>query len=263
MIPSVYDTSLMYTEKCLTGSSTSLDVPRAVVCLQTVDTMYTCHKTLSDMEEQTSKEFDCKEVKCIENGTCLTFNGAILSRDHCNNNITPEESIEKLNMLDINNESAADFVAERARGAYITTICRPDVTYSFSAASQITNHEVKDLKALNKEIYLMIKTNFQVLRLVLPDLDSIFMAILVDSDFATNSDSSSQLGFILTLIVHDRANIIHYCSIKSKRVTRSMLAAKHFAIVHGFDVSSTIRLVLNDMLDRVIPIRVYTDLRRL
>ena len=62
---------------------------------------------------------------------------------------------------------------------------------------------------------------------------------------------------------HGRANVLHYGSLKSKRITRSVLAAELFAMVHGFDVSSTIRLAFNAMLDRVIPLHVYTDSRSL
>ena len=62
---------------------------------------------------------------------------------------------------------------------------------------------------------------------------------------------------------HGYANIIHYGSHKSKRVTRSVLAAELFATVDGFDISSTISLALNDMLGRIIELHVYKDSRRL
>lgn len=264
MMPSVYDTCLMYTKNCLANSSRSLGVPRGVVCLQTDDTMHTCDKAFSDMEEQTSKDFDCKAAKFVKNGTSIKFNGAIISCDHCSYTITQTEHIENLNPLDINNGSAADFVAERARGAYIAAVCRPDVTYAFSVASQIAQPEVKDSKILNKATDLMIQTKTQKLRFVPLDLNSIFMAVFADAGFATNRDSSSQLGFIITSKdAHDSANIIHYGSIKSKCVTRSVLADELFAMVHGLDVSPTIRLMLNDTLDHVIPLRVYTDSRSL
>lgn len=54
-------------------------------------------------------------------------------------------------------------------------------------------------------------------------------------------------------------NIIQYGSVTSKRTTRSALAAELYAMVHGFDVASTIRWALNDMLDYIIPLHVYTD----
>lgn len=78
---SVYDTCLMYTEKCIPCSSRSLGVQRVFVCLQMNDTMYTCIKAISDMKKNTSKKFDFKIAKFVKNGTNLKFNSATISRD--------------------------------------------------------------------------------------------------------------------------------------------------------------------------------------
>lgn len=56
-----------------------------------------------------------------------------------------------------------------------------------------------------------------------------------------------------------KANIVHYGSTKLKFITRSVLAAELFALVHWFDVSSTIRLAVNDLFDIIIPLHIYTD----
>lgn len=264
MTPSVYTTCLKYTKKFLAKSSQSHGVPRSVACLRTYDTMYMCKKAFSDTKEQTSKNFNCKEAKLVKNYTSLKFNGAIISQDNRNYTIAQAEHIKKLNTLGISNASAADFVAERALGAYIAAVCRSDVTYGFSAASQITIPEVKDFKVLKKAIDSTIKTKARKLLFLLLDLDSIFMAVFVNAGFATDSDSSPQPRSILTLFgARDRANIIYYSSIKFKGVTESVLPAEIFATVHRFDVSSTTRLVIKNMLDRVIPLCVYTDARSL
>lgn len=54
------------------------------------------------------------------------------------------------------------------------------------------------------------------------------------------------------------ANIIYYSSLRTKRVTRSVLASELFSMGHGFDISSIIGLTLNAMLDDVKPLQVYT-----
>ncbi len=59
------------------------------------------------------------------------------------------------------------------------------------------------------------------------------------------------------------ANIIHYASLKSKRVTRSVLAAELYAMVHGFDNGSILQVSLSEMFGRVLPLRLYTDSRSL
>lgn len=70
------------------------------------------------------------------------------------------------------------------------------------------------------------------------DLDSLNMAVFVDEGFTSNPESSSQLGFLITLVDKNiNFNIIQYGSLESRRVTRSVLATELLAIVHGFDIS--------------------------
>lgn len=53
------------------------------------------------------------------------------------------------------------------------------------------------------------------------------MELFVDAGVSTSLDSSSQLGFIVTIMEkHNRANIIHYGSLKYKRVAGNVLASK-------------------------------------
>lgn len=58
-------------------------------------------------------------------------------------------------------------------------------------------------------------------------------------------------------------NIIHYGSTKEKRVTRSVPAAELFAMVQGFDVSTTIKLEINGVIGSNVPLQIYTDSRSL
>lgn len=117
---------------------------------------------------------------------------------------------------------------------------------------------------LQKVIELIIKTKDQRLHFVLFDFDFLVMADFVDAGFATSPDSSSYLRFTITLMdTQNHFNIVHYGSIKSKRITRRVLAAELFSTVHGFDTSSRNGFTLKDILDRFIPVRVYTDSRSL
>ena len=226
--------------------------------------MYACNKAFTIQEESRSKEFECKPAKFLKDGETLKFNGATISQHGRSYSITQPDHIKTLKVLDVENATTADFVAERARGAYIAAVCRPDATYAFSVSSQITKPERTDFKNLNNAISSLLNSIEKGLNFVPPDLDSIVMAVFVDAGFGANLDSSSQLGFIITLMDKDaNANVVHYGSLKSKRVTRSVLAAELFAMVHGFDISSTIRLTFNSMLDQVIPLHVYTDSRSL
>lgn len=88
------------------------------------------------------------------------------------------------------------------------------------------------------------------------------MFVFVHAGFAPNSDSSFQLGFVITLMYkHSNAKIVHYCSWKSKHMTRSVLACALFTIVYSFGILSMIRLTLKTMVGCVISLHVYTDSR--
>ena len=69
--------------------------------------------------------------------------------------------------------------------------------------------------------------------------------MFVDSLFTNNSDISSQLRFIIIIANETstkefkftiKGNIIHYTSVKSKRVTRSVLALEIYRIAVGVDI---------------------------
>ncbi len=87
------------------------------------------------------------------------------------------------------------------------------------------------------------------------------LAVFIDASFAGNPNMSSQLGFFTVLIDCDNnANIIHWGSVKSKRITRSVLAAELYAMVHCFDQSTVLHTTLQDIFWSTHPI---ADLYRL
>ena len=56
-----------------------------------------------------------------------------------------------------------------------------------------------------------------------------------------------------------KANIIHWSSVKCKRVTRSVLASELYGTVHGFDISVAIKTIVDKILQTTIPLVVATD----
>ena len=206
-------------------------------CHKTDETAYICNEALSKLEEKTRKEFDTKEAKMLTEGNPVKFNGAVICRNGNRKTLSQPEKISKLNELDVTTVPKTQYVSERARGAYISAVCRPDTSYAFSIASMIQEPNEKYIKNLNKAIASMRSSAQIGLRFLPLHLDSLCIAVFVDAGFEANPDSSSQLGFIVTLMYkHGYANIIHYGSLKSKRVTRSVLAAELFAMVYGFDI---------------------------
>jgi hypothetical protein len=73
--------------------------------------------------------------------------------------------------------------------------------------------------------------------------------VFTDSSFANNHDFTSQIGFVIVLAdKHNKANIIHWSSIKCKGVTRSVLASKLYGMAHGFDIRATFKSTLEKIL---------------
>jgi len=81
-----------------------------------------------------------------------------------------------------------------------------------------------------------------------------------DSSFANNDDFTSQLGYVIALAdQYNNANIIHWQSIKSRRVTRSVLASELYALSLGFDTAATLKATTQQIAARDIPLTLCVD----
>ena len=75
---------------------------------------------------------------------------------------------------------------------------------------------------------------------------------------------SLQIGYIICFANGtSKANIIHWSSIKCKRVTRSILAAKLYGMAYGFDIEAVIKTTLRKMLQTTIPLTLCTNSKSL
>ena len=105
------------------------------------------------------------------------------------------------------------------------------------------------------------------LTFVKTDVKTLRIIAFTDSSFANNKDLSSQIGYVIVLAdAQNNANIIHWQSIKCRRVTRSVLASELYALSLGFDVAATIKSTLDQMFfstAQAIPFTVCIDSRSL
>lgn len=262
--PSIYDPCLLYTKGFMAIRPGKESTARGLACIQTDDTVYVGNAKFFEIENKLKERFDSKEIEVLSHNHEIKFNGAIVRQQGNAITISQAKHIEKMNLLDPSHFTKEQFVTERARGAYIAAVCRPDCSYAFSKLSQATEPDEKDVKDLNNAIKACKDYHKSGLRFVPLDTSTIELSVFIDAGFATNKDLSSQLGYVIILMDGKRnSNIVHYGSIKSRRVTRSVLAAELFAMTHGFDVASTIRLTVNDVFGRVIPMKFYTDSKSL
>lgn len=156
------------------------------------------------------------------------------------------------------------YVAQRARGAYIASISQPEASFDLSFAAQTTEPTADDIKRLNGRIQWQIDNSKRGLKFIKLDQKTMKLLVFTDASFANNNDLSSQIGYVIALAdATSKANIIHWSSIKCKRVTRSVLASELYAMTHGFDIAAALKSTLDQALRITLPLVLCTDSKSL
>ncbi len=268
MTTSTYDPCLLYSNQ-----------PFGVVGLQTDDTLFVGDRAFADLEEKQLEKakFLAKEREHLTTDNSMKFNGGVIQlKDKCIT-LTQERQCKNLKLVGKSASTTSSrgivrkglskkeqYVAQRARGAYIASMCQPEASFDLSTAAQATEPEDKDIKNLNKRIQWQIESAARGLRFVELDKDTLKLIIFTDASFANNKDLSSQIGFVITLADgRNNANILHWSSIKCKRVTRSVLASELYAMAHGFDYGASIKSTIEKMLQIDLPLLLCTDSKSL
>ena len=88
------------------------------------------------------------------------------------------------------------------------------------------------------------------------------IVVFTDVSFGNGADLSSQLGFIIVVTdASGNANVTHYGTHNSRRVTRSVMEAELLVLVNGFDNAFVAKYSLGEMLGSNIPLDVLFDSR--
>jgi hypothetical protein len=216
-----------------------------------------------------------KEELSAEN--ILIFNGCILKkRPDGGLSIVQKEQGKKITLVDTTGKGGDPlqaYVQQRARGAYIASICQPEAAFDLSTAAQHQAPGNEEFKMLNKRLQWQLDNLDRGLNYLPLKLDSAKLYVFVDGSFANNKDLSSQIGSVLVLGNEKGAledyqftltgNIIHWTSTKAKRVTRSVLASEILAMSDGVDKGYAIVTTINQIVQQLgfapIPMVVCTD----
>jgi hypothetical protein len=247
--------------------------------LQTDDTLIFATARFSEREEEElqKKKFRAKPKITLEENTPIDFNGGRIRKDGDNIILTQKGQANQLRTINTDEEDAPQqYIAQRARGAYIASICQPEASYDLSTAAQVKNPEEKDMDTLNVRLGWQIENPERGLTYVPLELDRTKMYIFTDGSFANNKDLTSQLGFIIVLATETSrtetnfeifGNIVHWSSTKCKRVTRSVLASELYGMMTGFDSGMALSTTLNRIMDCLavprIPVVICSDSRSL
>jgi hypothetical protein len=272
MTQSTYDPCLLHTATNGFG----------IVGLQTNDTLFLADPDFARNEETELQKakFLAKDREQLTTQRSIKFNGGNITLQKDNSiSLTQERQSKNLRLISAQNTDLTSsrgetrkavtlkdqYVAQRARGAYIATVCQPESAFDLSFAAQVTDPQLDNIKFLNKRIQWQIDNPMRGLTFVALDLDSLNLMIFTDASFANNKDLSSQIGFVIALTDKNRtANILHWSSIKCKRVTRSVLASELYALAHGFDIGASIKSTIQNIL-RIdyLPMILCTDSKSL
>lgn len=184
--------------------------PFGIVGLQTDDTLFLGDSEFAELEQNKliKAKFLAKEREVLDVDSPIKFNGGLIHLQP-NNSITLTQERQCKNLFLIqekpvtttslrgtvrNNLNTKDqYVAQRARGAYVASVCQPEASFDLSSAAQVINPDKNDVKLLNKRIQWQLENPTRGLRFVKLDKDSLELLVFTDSSFANNKDFSSQI----------------------------------------------------------------------
>lgn len=269
MTESTYDSCFLYSNQ-----------PFAMIGLQTDDTLIFAADEFATREEEAiqAAKIMTKPRECLNASHPIKFNGVKIKLESDGSiylNHESHASVQPVKTYDTSSISSRgivrekltpkeQYLAQRARGAYVACICQPEASFDLSYAAQSTDFSSDDIDALNKRLQWQIDNKSKGLKYVQLDRDSLRVVIFTDSSFANNRDLSSQIGYVACLTDStDTANILHWSSIKCKRVTRSVLASELYAMAHGFDLGAVLKATLSRVLQFDIPMLICTDSKSL
>ena len=158
----------------------------------------------------------------------------------------------------------SDFTSLRMKLAWLTHT-RRDCSYEVSQMAQVTRERFdlepsKVIKNCNRMVkhVRMHRLLIQVPKL---DISSLRIVGFSDASFASNSDLTSQLGYVCFLSdATEAVTIIAFKSYKARRVTRSVIAAEVVSFSEMFDCCFTLAEDLRSIMQvKFIPVQLYTD----
>jgi hypothetical protein len=253
--------------------------PFGIVGIQTDDTLFLADEMFAEAEQNELRKakFLAKEREQLTANTPIKFNGGLIQLTPDGITLTQERQCKNVKLIDIKTTTSTSsrgitrtlapkdqYIAQRARGAYIASMCQPEASFDLSFAAQVTNPNEDDAKALNKRLDWQMKNPKRGLKFVKLDTNSLQLLVFTDASFANNKDLSSQIGYVIVLTDATRkANILHWSSVKCKRVTRSVLASELYGMAHGFDISTAIKSTIDKILQIDLPLVLCTDSKSL
>ncbi len=120
------------------------------------------------------------------------FNRYKLIMDNDTLSIVQKGQGKRIEKVDVSNSGFKhSYMEQRARGAYIATICQPEAAYDLSITAQHQDPTPDDIKALNKHLEWQKANVSRGLTYIALDLPTAKLFVFVDGSFTNNHDLSS------------------------------------------------------------------------
>lgn len=225
--------------------------------VQVDDTLIMGSPSFMDDEERESAAFPSKGRTSVE-AKPVAFNGTTIRR---RGKTVIVDQHEYTGNLDSDfSRTPEGFATARGKASYATASTRPDQACAINQASQVRAQLVQkcDHDLLASAITALKKPR----ELIFPalDLKTSEIRVYADASWANNRDLSSQLGFIVFLVDGSgKCALINWQSKKSRRVTRSTMAAEIFAMCSGFDSGFAFKDLVEEILGQDVPLVLFTD----
>jgi hypothetical protein len=166
-----------------------------IVGLQTDDTLAIGTSAFSSAEEAALQKanFRAKPKDRLSKDVPLEFNGCTLTLRGNDILLTQKGQGAKIEVIDLKAaDRAQKYMEQRARGAYIASICQPEASFDLSAAAQVQQQPAdSDYQKLNRRLQWQIENLQRGLNYVPLDLSTAKLMVFTDGSFANNQDLSS------------------------------------------------------------------------
>ncbi|KAI1001759.1 hypothetical protein K3495_g6444 [Podosphaera aphanis] len=84
-------------------------------------------------EELKKANFAAKDLEELSCNNPITFNGAHISKSNLSIYVSQKDQIKK--MAQVKGLNQNEYISQRARGAYISSVCQPQVAFGLSHAT--------------------------------------------------------------------------------------------------------------------------------
>jgi hypothetical protein len=228
MIQFTYNSCLLY---IITKDTIASRIDMGIVGMQIDDTLILIDQSFAIAEKEAihSAKIMIKAREQLTSDNLLKFNGTRIERVDSNDTIyfrqeTHIQGIQLINSAEstiiisargkvrIKLTSREQYVAQRAREAYLASICQSEASFDLSHAAQSTDSTFcsDDIIALNKRLQWQIINQIRGLKYVRLNQTSLRLVIFIDSSFVNNSDLFSQIEYVICLADSiNTANILH------------------------------------------------------